>query len=698
MVSRSGFANEPRTDAALEVNRTWARDQLRKAATIAEERVAEDDTVALSPADLDPNAAAAAAREAAAVWSGQSHAIRAVRLRRAALATAAARDRCCIEFAAATGDPITTIDAQITHIIDAARYAAQLAESLQGMRGATFVPDQLVLVVGDHHVHIGVQAAAVLSALAAGSGVLWVVPEHLVSAALACVEEWEVGGLTPDAVRVVGLGIDETLTALGASPHVDRAVVLGDRRLGRELAQRRPDLRVDGHFVSRGSLLITPTASHDRAITDLVDSAFRTDGTVLAHTRMAVLLASVGRSRAFKDGLADAVRALRVGDTRRPDGADPLAFDVGPLTRPPSERELRALTELNRGEEWLVQPRQLDDAGLLWSPGVRLGVSARSTFWEDAVGVPVLGIVQRSMLAEAIELQNSPGTGTAAGLQSWDETEIEAWLTLVSAATLGVNRTIGSARIERQPTGSWNDAAMGLPALTGGPHWLVAQGSWSLRPGTRSDTLHLRGLDPEIGHLIELLQSHLTYEAFDELRRAALDDQLTWRTMLGEMHDDIGLGIERNVRRASPVPVHVRQPQGNTLGALARVLAAALLVRAPIELSTGEPLPSQLHEFLAHQGVDVSLETDTDWLERIAVTGPTAGQGVVADRVRLLGGDRVRVAEWMGGLDRTALWAEPVTMAGPVELLVFVREQAISARAERHGLAHAVPGLDPLLS
>jgi RHH-type proline utilization regulon transcriptional repressor/proline dehydrogenase/delta 1-pyrroline-5-carboxylate dehydrogenase len=70
---------------------------------------------------------------------------------------------------------------------------------------------------------------------------------------------------------------------------------------------------------------------------------------------------------------------------------------------------------------------------------------------------------------------------------------------------------------------------------------------------------------------------------------------------------------------------------------------------------------------------------------------------VVAERVRLIGGDAVRAAEWMGGLDRAALWAQPVTMAGPVELLTLLREQAVSARAHRHGLAIAVPGLDEVV-
>ena len=65
------------------------------------------------------------------------------------------------------------------------------------------------------------------------------------------------------------------------------------------------------------------------------------------------------------------MRSLRVGP------ATDLATMVGPLIAPPSGPLARALTELDDGESWLVEPRQLDDSGRLWSPGVRLGRAAR---------------------------------------------------------------------------------------------------------------------------------------------------------------------------------------------------------------------------------------------------------------------------------------------------------------------------------
>jgi RHH-type proline utilization regulon transcriptional repressor/proline dehydrogenase/delta 1-pyrroline-5-carboxylate dehydrogenase len=510
-------------------------------------------------------------------------------------------------------------------------------------------------------------------------------------------EEWEVGGVTPGAVGIEVVRDPKGLFDQVSCADIDRAIVLGDRAAAREIARRRPELQIEGRFHARGAVLVAPSADLDRAIEDVVASAFLGAGAHPRAAHVAILLGSVARSRRFREGLADAVRALRVGDTARPGHADPLSFDVGPLPAPAAGAALRALTELGRGEEWLVQPRRLDDEGRLWSPGVRSGVSASSSFWRDALGVPVLGIAHAHTLDEALRLQNADGSGAAAGLQSNDADEILDWLAGVEAASLAVNRPTTAARIERHPGGVWSTAAMGLPALSGGPNRLLPLGAWQLREGTRSDTLHLRGLEPEVRLLIEAAQSVLHYEEFDEVRRAALADALAWRTSFGVERDTIGLGIERNVIRYLPVTTQLRLAEGGSIAWLVRVIAAALLVRARVSVSTGEVLPPAVTAFLERQGIEVSLERDDDWVERLAVAGPVGADGVVAERVRLIGGDAVRAAEWMGGLDRAALWAQPVTMAGPVELLTLLREQAVSARAHRHGLAIAVPGLDEVV-
>lgn len=697
VISESGFANEPNTDASIPANREWVREQLQRARDRAARQDAVNETVALSAADLDPERVALTARESGERWALHGHAARAVRLRRAALAMVAARDRMLQALAADTGAPVPELDAEVNDIVDAARYAGQLAEGLGAVRGANFVADKLALVTGDAGTPLAQHAEAVFAALGAGSAVLWAVPQRLLFSATALIEECEAGGLTPGAVRIEAIAVGRTVAELAAHHEIDRAIALGDRAAGHELARRRPDLRIEAQFRVRGSIIVAPSADLDQAISDIVASAFRAGGSDPRSAHQVILIGSVARSKRFRDGLADAVRALRVGDTARPGTADPLSFDCGPLATVPDAAGVRALTELGRGEEWLVEPQQLDEDGLLWRPGVRVGVPAGSEFWADSLAVPVLGVTHAHSLSDALALQNATGGGGVAALHSTDGEETVAWLELVNAAALFLNRPTTAVQIERQPTGGWDDAVMGVPALSGGPNRLLALGSWTPRPGTRSDTLHLRGLDPEVQILIEAAQPSLSYEAFDEVRRAALTDALVWRTRFGVEHDSVGLEVERNVLRYRSVVTHLRLAEDGPLAGLVRVLAAALLVRAPIAVSTGQLLAPPIAELLERQGIEVSLERDEDWMERLAVSGPSGPADLPAARVRLIGGDAVRVAEWMGGLDRAALWAEPVTMAGPVELLTLLREQSVSARAHRHGLAIPAPGLDAVL-
>ncbi|MHA3684751.1 proline dehydrogenase family protein [Leucobacter sp. HY1908] len=714
-------------------------------------------------------------------WRALGHGQRAIHLRRLALGAVAARDRLLRTLVAETGAPVPEIDAEVGRIVDAARYTGQLAEGLSAVRGATFTPGDLTLVAGDAWAGLAAHAEAVLAALGAGSGVLWCAPAALAGAARALVEEWAAAGLPVGSVTLtvrdlaaeaevgtdpgaeitatarvdaaepsvtvsdageaeVGVGNDHAID-LAITHDVDRAIVLGDRTIARAVARRRPDLSIDGRFLARGSIIVSPTAELASAVEDVVSSAFK--GSPLARANNVIVVGSVGRVRRFTAALTDAVAALRIGDTGVSPGAEPsndrayerdatpsrstaptlgidaqievcpIAIEVGPLPAPATPAQLRALTEPGRGHLWALPPLQLDERGQLWRPGVRLaglatsigaslsagrtGLGARgldaertATQTADALpGLPVISVTHAHTLTEAIRHQNDSGTGAVAGLQATAAGEIEQWQGSAEAATLALNRPTSDVRVERQPVGAWNDAALGTAALAAGPNRLVTLGSWRLRQGTPSSTLHLRGLEPEVKALIEVLQPAMSYTDFDELRRAALADSLTWRTTFAPDRDVAGLGIERNLLRYHPVDTQIRLAEGAPIVELARVTAAALLVRADVTISTGEVLPQEFAEFLEKLGIEVSLERDDDWLERVAASGLGA-----ARRLRLIGGDAVRTAEWFGGRDRVSMWAEPVTMAGPVELLALVREQAVSARAHRHGVAVPVPGLD----
>ena len=151
---------------------------------------------------------------------------------------------------------------------------------------------------------------------------------------------------------------------------------------------------------------------------------------------------------------------------------------MGPLIEPADGKLLKALTTLDPGESWLLEPRRLDDTGRLWSPGIKTGVRAGSEFHRVEYFGPVLGIMRARDLDEALEVQNAVDYGLTAGLHSLDARDVATWVDRVEAGNLYVNRGTTGAIVQRQPFGGWKKSVVGPGAKAGGPNYLLALGSF----------------------------------------------------------------------------------------------------------------------------------------------------------------------------------------------------------------------------
>ena len=145
----------------------------------------------------------------------------------------------------------------------------------------------------------------------------------------------------------------------------------------------------------KNAIIITPSADFDLAVADLAKSAFGHAGQKCSAASLAILVGSVADSARFRRQLVDAVTSLRVG---YPD--DPATV-MGPVIERPGTKLTAGLTELSTGENWLVEPRQLDDSGRLWSPGIRDRVKPGSEFHTTEYFGPVLGLMRASNVEEA---------------------------------------------------------------------------------------------------------------------------------------------------------------------------------------------------------------------------------------------------------------------------------------------------------
>ncbi|NNC12739.1 bifunctional proline dehydrogenase/L-glutamate gamma-semialdehyde dehydrogenase [Planctomonas sp. JC2975] len=672
------FRNESDTDPSLPSNRAWGRRILSSVST----STAGEETLARSRVDDERmlDHLLAGVQATGAQWGAISGNARAATLDRVGLALSANRDRLIEVMASETGKTIAEADPEVSEAVDFAHYYAALARELDTVQGARFVPSQLTVVTPPWNFPVSIPAGSVLGPLAAGSGVvLKPAPQARRCAAVLAECFWE-AGISRDLLVLADVEEGALGQALIANPRVDRVILTGAYDTAKLFKSWRPDLPLLAETSGKNAIIVTPSADVDLAVADVVKSAFSNAGQKCSAASLVILVGSMGSSRRFLDQLADAAESVYVGWPEQP------VSWMGPLIEPARGKLAWALTELEEGEEWLVTPRNLDDTGRLWSPGIRTGVQPGSRFHRTEFFGPVLGVMHARTLEQAVELQNAVDYGLTAGLHSLDPDEIEYWTSAVEAGNLYVNRGITGAIVQRQPFGGWKRSSVGAGHKAGGPNYLFGLGSWVGDAGASSSSLHLRGLDSRVTRIIEAGQPSMSYEEFDLVRRSALSDAIAWANEFGVTRDAADLGVERNLFRYRPASVSIRLSEGVGIPALLRVLAAAALVRGRFDVSTPTRLPRPLREALHEIGTVDVVESDAAWLQRVYTSGVSVdSESRATDRVRLIGGDASGLAQALGERIDVAVFSGPVTASGRVELLPFLREQAISITNHRFG-------------
>ncbi|MGE9807935.1 bifunctional proline dehydrogenase/L-glutamate gamma-semialdehyde dehydrogenase [Janibacter sp. G1551] len=662
------FANTPDSDPALPDIRVWAQEAL--------ERPAPELTSPIlgSPAEVDEVIARAAG--ASASWAARPASERAAILRDAARALEAHRGDLLTVMSHEAGKTLGEADPEISEAVDFARYYADSAEQLDRgamADGATFTPDRVVLVTPPWNFPVAIPIGGVLAGLAAGSAVvIKPAPQTpgCVEVAVAALHE---AGVPADVLQVVRTDEGAVGQALISHADVDTVVLTGASETAALFAGWRAGrpggARVYGETSGKNALIVTPAADLDLAVADLVRSAFGHAGQKCSAASLGILVGSVGTSDRFRRQLIDAVRSLAVG------WPIDLGATMGPVIEEPHGKLRRALTTLEPGETWLVEPKQLDDTGRLWSPGLKDGVRPGSFFHTTEVFGPVLGLMRAKDLDEAITLQNATAYGLTGGLHSLDTDEIATWMDKVEVGNAYVNRHITGAIVERQSFGGWKASSIGPGAKAGGPNYVAQLGSWAPAglPAFRADaSVAARGVAEAA---LTALSAEPSADERVWLDAALGSDAAAWSTEFGVEHDRSGLSAEANVFRYRPAPrVTLRVEPGAKAVELARLLAAAALAGSGAQVSAAVGVLTGVAG-LSAAGVSVHEEDTAVFAKRIA--------GEHDLRVRVLG-DAQSVLDALGATDVDVL-PGPVLATGRRELLTFLREQAISRTKHRFG-------------
>jgi RHH-type proline utilization regulon transcriptional repressor/proline dehydrogenase/delta 1-pyrroline-5-carboxylate dehydrogenase len=659
-----GFDNVADTDPALPANAAWSRAILERVPTSTLGYDIVQAATVQSPAQLESIMAGSV--QASSSWGSLTGRERAVYLRKAAVALERRRADLLEVMAAEAGKTLDQGDPEVSEAIDFANYYAGLAEELDHIDGAHYRPVRLTVITPPWNFPVAIPAGSTLAALAAGSAVLIKPAAQARRCGAIMVEAlWE-AGVPRDVLQLVQLSESDLGRQLVSDERVDRLILTGAYETAELFRSFRNDLPLLAETSGKNAIIVTPSADIDLAVKDIVHSAFGHAGQKCSAASLVILVGSVATSRRFRNQLIDAVTSLKVGFP-----ADPTT-QMGPIIEPATGKLLRALTTLDAGESWIVEPRQLDQDGRLWSAGVKDGVAAGSAYHLTEYFGPVLGIMTADNLEQAIQFQNQVAYGLTAGLHALDAEELRLWLGRVQAGNLYVNRGTTGAIVRRQPFGGWKKSAVGTGTKAGGPNYLIGLCDWESASATAPPAPIASG--PQ-ALLVAARAAGLT--SIDFLERALGSDAGAWRDEFGTARDVSGLSAERNVFRYEPHPVTIRHNEGSKVAELLRVVAAGIQAGAPVSVTTAVELPSAVRSAIEALGVTVRFEDDAAWLTRAAT--------LESGRVRLIGGSASELYSAVGGRPDIAIYGQPVTESGRVELLPFLREQAVSITAHRFG-------------
>jgi len=707
----SQFRNEPDTDWSLAPNRAWAEAIRRRWMKAAGDKpVAVPLVVAGRPITVgrrvrqacDPNQlpqavvvarclmangadvqrAVAAAKDDPGGWRRMTAERRLRILSAAADEIRKARADLIGAAAATTGKLFTEADPEVSEAVDFAEFYPNAARSYFEMRNLRCRAKGVGVVISPWNFPIAIPCGGITAALAAGNTVIFKPSSDAILVGwLLCQCFWR-AGVSQNALQFLPCEGGRSGAALTGHPDVDFIILTGGTETGLRILRDRPDAELAAETGGKNATIVTAMSDREQAVGNVVYSAFGNSGQKCSATSLLILEREVYEDDAFKRQLTDAAATFKAGS------AWDFTSRMGPLVRPPSGPLKEALTGLEPGESWALEPQPLAGNPHLWTPGIKWNVAAGSTSHLTEFFGPVLGVLRAENLEQAVALANQTGYGLTSGLESLDRREQDRWKDRIQAGNLYINRGTTGAVVLRQPFGGMGRSALGAGIKTGGPHYLTqffdAEEIGPPQAGALASSHPLL-------RIAQRWRQRLAWSAFgrdaDDIRKTvlAIHSYLYWvETEFSREIDFFHLRGQDNILRHLPVgTVVVRLHSDDRLFEILARIAAVKATGNRLRVSIPKGVDTPAIRFLDEpEGRRLTLsapvfeETDA---ELIAII-PTV------DRIRYAAPERVP-PEVFAAAAGTGFYISrtPVRMEGRVELLHYYRQQSICTNYHRYG-------------
>ncbi|MFD0894491.1 proline dehydrogenase family protein [Luteolibacter ambystomatis] len=679
------FHNADDTDYSLPQNRQWIRKTIDAARGVAiadiplviagKEEAGASQTIGRDPSRPGVDAyrhalagpeqverALQAAVSARTSWQALGYEGRAELLRKVAAEVANARGEATATMMLDGGKAVTESDGEISEAIDFANYYARGFSAAGFDDGAEFEPFGTVLVTPPWNFPFAIPLGSVLAALIGGNTVIFKpAPETVLTGWVMINCLWR-AGIPKDVLQFVPCPDNEIGRSLVTDDRIGAVILTGAYETARMFLDWKPSLRLFAETSGKNSLVVTAAADPDQAVKDLVKSAFGHAGQKCSAASLGIIEAEVYDNPGFRKQLKDAASSLRVA------GSWNLDSIVTPVIREPGAELERALTSLEPGEEWLLEPKMVDGNPCLWSPGIKLGVDPQGWYRRTECFGPVLGLIRANDVKHAIRIQNDSNFALTGGISSLDDREIDLWREKVEVGNAYINRPITGAIVQRQPFGGWKRSCFGPGSKAGGPNYCQLFGTWTnaglpqqtAKPGPSAAAL--------LERLVAALPDHAT-----ELTAAAGSDALWNAREFSKEHDPSGLRFESNVFRYRKFQrALIRIGKNTSDPELARLLLVAAAMNVPVSISTEIP-----RTWLGGLGFEIIVESEAALAARL----PS-----ISDQFGVLRAPNATASLKSAAIAAGLRWADGnVLYNARLEWPAWLREQAVSETRHRYG-------------
>ncbi len=564
---------------------------------------------------------------------------------------------------------VSESDPEVSEAIDFAEYYRRQMEKMAQMKDIRWTPKGTVFVASPWNFPCAIPAGGILAALAAGNCVIFKPASDTVLVGWHVVNAFWDAGIPKEVLQFVPFSGEGIGSELIRDQRVDCAILTGGTATAKKFLKMRPGLDLAAETGGKNAMIITALSDRDLAIKDLIQSAFSNVGQKCSATSLAILEAEVYDDPHFLKSLREAAASLKVGPSWN------LSTKINPLIHEARGELKRALTSLEEGEKWLLEPKQDPSNPSLWSPGIKLGVQAGSFTHMTELFGPVLAVMRADNLHHALELANAVPYGLTSGLQSLDEREQAIWIDEIEAGNLYINRGTTGAIVRRQPFGGCKASSIGGGSKAGGPNYL--------RELMRAHQIGLpqekHPINEAVNNLTSLLdQVELSAEQMGIWSSSCTNYAYWWKRMKQDRDPSKIVGQDNFFRYLPRKNMVLRIEAKSRPLEVLRVCAAILTCGANVEVSwSSKALHHTEFNYLEIKAfLPLVDETEKQFLERV--------KGGKIERIRLVESASHSLLE-AAAESATHVIDDPVLINGRIELLHYLREVSISIDYHRYG-------------